>query len=226
VNAAGAKTAGCEAATRYHAPAITVPIESPEPREVADLAKRAARGDLDAFATLYSRLAPRLHVWARHKLTRHLQRECEPEDLMQETWRRAHGALAHYDSALGHFDHWFFGVAKNVLLSFLRQAGRDATLQISEGRTSHEQQLAEAQDPITSLTKCVARDDDMRKLADLIATLPPDEQELIVLCGLERASAADAAKRLGSNAETVTKRWQRLRERLRHNAKFARLFES
>ena len=205
-----------------------MPVESntaPEPDDIAALVQHAARGDSNAFTALYSLLAPRLHVWARHKLTRHLRRECEPEDLMQETWRRAHLALSGYDSKLGRFESWFFGVAKNVLLDMLRRAGRAAAIQLNEGHTSRVQRLAEAEDPITSLTKCIARNDDHRKLAKLIGGLPPEEQELVVLCGLERATCVEAAARLGASAEAVTKRWQRLRERLRGNPLFVRLID-
>ena len=44
--------------------------------------------------------------------------------------------------------------------------------------------------------------------------LGSEERDLIVLCGLEGLPLQDVAARLGLGLEAVTKRWQRLRERL------------
>jgi hypothetical protein len=48
---------------------------------------------------------------------------------------------------------------------------------------------------------------------------------LVIHCGLEGVPCTLAATRLGLGAEAATKRWQRLRSRLRTSA-FAELIES
>ena len=50
-----------------------------------------------------------------------------------------------------------------------------------------------------------------------MADLAMDERNLVLYCGLEGYSCAQAAARLGISPEAATKRWQKLRERMRES---------
>ena len=68
---------------------------------------------------------------------------------------------------------------------------------------------------ITRLSQRVAREEGVVRLLDHLGTLDPDDQELVSCCGLEGATCAEAARRLGIGEAAAIKRWQRLRARLR-----------
>lgn len=178
-----------------------------------------------AFQALYDDLAPALHAWAEHRMRPMLHRACEAEDLVQEVWHRAVKALPGFDPGRFTFRAWVFGVAKHTLLHVLRQAGRQAHIVGADGHTTHMQGLAEVPEAITSLTKRVARDEGVALFRQLLAELPSEEQELALYCGLEGAACTTVATRLGLGVEATTKRWQRLRARLRAKPNIARLMD-
>ena len=66
-----------------------------------------------------------------------------------------------------------------------------------------------------SITTRAARDEQLRLFLDRVERLDDDDRELVVLRGLEELPLADVATLMGIGEEAATKRWQRLRARLR-----------
>jgi RNA polymerase sigma factor (sigma-70 family) len=58
------------------------------------------------------------------------------------------------------------------------------------------------------------RDENLAAFDRVLQGMPNAERDLILLCGLEGLPLQEVAARLGLGVEAVTKRWQRLRERL------------
>ncbi len=84
---------------------------------MADLAGRAGRGDEAAFAELVRAATDRLFRFL-YRLTDHAQ---DAEDLVQETWLKAHRALARYDVGRP-FLPWLFTIARRSVLNHRRAA--------------------------------------------------------------------------------------------------------
>ncbi len=133
---------------------------------------------------------------------------------MAEVWVRAWKAFSEFD-AQSSFRAWIFRIGKNVLLEcFRRTRGRSA----AGGPTTRVLQLANLPDSATQLSRRVARHEGVANLLEWVSALDAEQRELVLHCGFEGLSYAEAAERLGLQRDTVAKRWQALRERL---ARFA-----
>jgi RNA polymerase sigma factor (sigma-70 family) len=172
----------------------------------------AARRTLDQ---LYPPLAPAVQAWAHLRLGPRLRQELSPEDLAQEIWLRALEALPGWSPERCSFRAWLFAVGKRVLLELQRRVLRHAPEQAAAGSTTRLRALDEVPLEVTSLTRRVARDEQLRQFVARLDQLDEVERMTIVHCGFEELSLGDAAQRLGESYDATAKRWQRLRERLR-----------
>ncbi len=179
------------------------------------LANRARDdGDRAAFGALYERLAPAIHAWAALRIRPATRRTLAPEDVVQETWWRAFSAFQTFDPSTTSFRGWVFGIASHVLLdAFRRGAVRNrahGTAAVPKGPS-----VSQTPDDATPISTRVAQDEALRAMIEQFRNLDEEDRNLLILCGLEGATAAQAAAELGVSADAVAKRWQRLRARLR-----------
>jgi RNA polymerase sigma factor (sigma-70 family) len=82
----------------------------------AELARRARR-DPDAFLRLYVRHAPGVHRWLRARV----RDEDDALDLTAETFARALTGIRRYRADAGAFAAWLQGIARNLVLVYLRE---------------------------------------------------------------------------------------------------------
>ena len=192
----------------------------PEPDpNTASLAKAVASGQFERFQPLYDRVAPSLFAWARLRILPELRQRVDANDLSQEVWMRALAAFERFDPVQGSFRAWLFGVAKRVLLEGVRRARRDGH---AAGSVFDLQGVPES---VTAISTRLARDESLERLLAHVQQLERTDREILVHLGLEGLRAAEAAQRLGLEREMVTKRWQRLRAKLREQGIGGELFE-
>ena len=98
------------------------PMASPAALEEA--LEGVARGDREAFRTLYEQMAPAVLGFALSLLR---SRE-DAEDAMQETFVKIHGAARLYTPA-GKPAAWIMTIARNVCMSHFREQARRASLE-------------------------------------------------------------------------------------------------
>jgi RNA polymerase sigma factor (sigma-70 family) len=158
-------------------------------------------------------VTPRLLLWARLRLWQRNLR-LEPEDLVQEVWCRVLDKAPEFSGDRAAFEAWALEIGKYILLEQARRSRRVGRVQLAEGRSSRMFALGAVADTITTLTRKVARDDEWQRFLAEVEKLDPDDQKLLLLCGVERLRHADVAIQLGLSKEAVTKRWQRLRDRI------------
>lgn len=193
-----------------------------DPTDTRRLVAQVRGGDVQGFRELYERLAPSLYAWARVRSKPAQGIAIEPEDLLQEVWLRAFESLGDYDSARASFRSWIFGIAKNVAYEAWR---RGATALTANGASMGSGSALEAWPAVsTSIRTRMARVESVDRLMQELEGFDPVDRMLLVHCGMEDVSSTVVATRLGMAKETVSKRWQRLRERVRTSA-FAELLE-
>jgi RNA polymerase sigma factor (sigma-70 family) len=172
----------------------------------------AQGGDAEGFADLYGHIAPALHTWAELRIRPEQRALIEPGDLVQEVWFRAWRQLAAFDPRATPFRFWIFRIAKNVLLEASR------TSQRADRAGGHPSERARAldaiADSITGVSLRLARNESLALFRATVAALEPDDQKLVLHCGLEGLPYKEVAPRLGLSVDAVAKRWQRLRARL------------
>ena len=175
------------------------------------LVRAAKAGELERFGELYERLAPALMTWARLRIRPAWRAHIDEADVVQEVWCRAWRAFPGFDADRVPFRYWTFRIAKNVLLEAsrkLRSSGAAA------GSTTRLLLLAQVPDEATGLTQRIRRDESLDLFASWSAELSEEDRKLLLHVGLEGLPHSEAAERLGLSTEALSKRWQRLKQRI------------
>jgi RNA polymerase sigma-70 factor (ECF subfamily) len=174
-----------------------------------ELVDDARRGDAQAFGVLVRRYQKRIY-----RLAVHLLRDAaEAEDVTQDTFVRAYGALDRFDGRSEPFT-WMYRIAVNLSLNAIRsrKSSRRATTPddprieglLVEHRSSLANPAAASADRQLAMALCDAMD----ALSDTLRTT-------LVLVGVDGLSHAEAAQVLGCPEGTVAWRVHEARKKLR-----------
>lgn len=172
------------------------------------------------------RLAPALFAWAEARLGAELCAALDPQDLVQEVWCRAWRKREDFAARGVPFRYWVFRIAKNVLLEALRRLSDPGANAGTPGSTTRLFLLDNLPDHATTVSRRLARDELREQFASWLSTLDEADRALVLHVGLEGMTHAEAATRLGLNTEALSKRWQRLTQRLPTQQIPKRLFGS
>jgi RNA polymerase sigma-70 factor (ECF subfamily) len=156
-----------------------------------DEALKAARnGDEDAFRTLYRQIHPRLLRYARTLVGD------EAEDVASEAWLHIAKDIASFDGDIDGFRGWTATIARHRALDHLRYRKR---------RPAENTLGSEFLDlPAADDTENTALDSlSTRTALALIARLPPDQAEIIVLRIVVGLDAKTVAKVIGKRPGAV-----------------------
>jgi RNA polymerase sigma-70 factor (ECF subfamily) len=190
---------------------------------LSPLLEAAAAGDPAALDRLLLRYRPWLALLARLQLGRKLQAKFDPSDLVQQTLLEACQGLPRFRGRGElEFRAWLRQILAHVLAHAARRyqgagrrdVGREVSLheQLAESSRRLERVLA---DPATSPSQRAARYEQEVRLAEVLARLPDDYREVIILRNLEGLSHEEAARRLGRSPGAVRMLWVRALGRLR-----------
>lgn len=166
-----------------------------------ELIARIAAGDHDALALLHARHGPAVWSVARAFAAR----EAEVDDVVQETFLAVLES-AHTYRPGGSVRPWLFAIARNAGRRTHRRAAREQPepplleLGVAAGWGAPEQALAQTGDAET--------------LARAIASLAPDDREVLILRDVEGWSGEHAAEALGLGLAALKSRLHRARLRL------------
>jgi RNA polymerase sigma factor (sigma-70 family) len=181
-----------------------VPTDSDLPRRRVD----------PRFEQLFAESAPALYAWAELRIRPNLRARLDPQDLVQEVWLRGMLGFARFDERGVSFRAWAFRIGKNVLMEALR-ATRNDIVDTPGGVTSRMLALERVPQDVTSFTQRVAREESERAFLSEAGSLAEVDRMLLVHCGLEGETCAQAATKLGLSEDAAIKRCQRLKARLR-----------
>lgn len=161
---------------------------------MADLLQRVAEArDSEAFEELFESFAPRIKAY----MIRQGADATTAEELAQETlltvWRKA----GLYSDTKGSATTWIFTIARNLRIDRLR---REVPWQaLPEGR---DEEPSGDQLP----DEAVSEKERRQRVQEVVATLPEDQQEVIVLSYIEGLSHSEIAERLNLPLGTVKSR--------------------
>lgn len=162
------------------------------------LVEKARAGDKQAFTDLVERYWTRLYRWLYH-LT-HNQHGAE--DLAQETFLKAYGALASFRPG-SNFRAWLYRIAYNNFVNHWREESRS--------RQPFPEQLAA---PEQGPTEQVMSQETLRLLARAVGRLPPEFRAPFLLRVEEELSFRQIAAVLKITEETARWRVFKARQKL------------
>ena len=150
----------------------------------ADAIVRAQGGDLEAFRQLFERHGRRVYRLSYRMTGSHE----DAEDVVQETFLKAHRHLSDFDFRAG-FATWIFRIAANASLDLLRSRKRRAETGLPE-----EMSLAASGPGVERL----ARSAEVRRvLADSLEQLTPQERAAFILRHVEGVALEEIGAALG-----------------------------
>jgi RNA polymerase sigma-70 factor (ECF subfamily) len=168
----------------------------------AELVRRVAAGDADAFATLFERRQGEVYRFALNMTAS----RSIADDVTQETFLAVMRDASRYDSARAAVGAWLCGIARNHVRRRLDRDRRLRALAEDEGdETPAASQLAAVDDPLADLTRA----ERVEAVRGAVLLLPVRYREVVVLCDLEELSYVDAAAALGCALGTVRSRLHR-----------------
>jgi RNA polymerase sigma-70 factor (ECF subfamily) len=180
--------------------------EKPAEPSDADLVRRAAAGDRDAFATIYER-----HRLVVYRFARLMSgSDTTAEDVTQEVFVTLIRTLPSYEPHRARLATYLYGVARNATRNHLRRDRRFVALDAAAGTP-----CARADDPHDA----AASAQELGRLRRAILSLPSRYREAIVLSDVHGLAYTETAHILDVPVGTVRSRLNRGRhmiaERLR-----------
>jgi RNA polymerase sigma-70 factor (ECF subfamily) len=164
---------------------VTYPAPKP------DVIKRAARGDVDAFAEIYQCCAPGVRryvgtiVWDRW----------DAEDVTQEVFVKLFTGLRQYDAERAAFSAWMLRVARNAAIDHLRRHRGHPTLLEFDERT-----------PVDEAGRACGE-----SLRAALEELPPSQREILVLRALGGFTPPEVASRVKRSRGCINTLFHRAR---------------
>jgi RNA polymerase sigma-70 factor (ECF subfamily) len=177
--------------------AVVDPIE-------ADLLAKARGGNLFAFEEIVKRYQRRVYAIAYRVVRRH----DVADDVAQETFIRAHKALASFDVSRP-FGPWICRIAANLAVNHTRSP-RAREEGLPEG---HAETRSAAPGPLDGVLEREAS----AVLSEAMERLPQEQRAVFVLRVVEEMSYREIADALEISMGTVMSRLSRAREKLRES---------
>jgi RNA polymerase sigma factor (sigma-70 family) len=163
-----------------------------------DLVARVARGDPEAFRSLFERYAPAANALALRVVRRaHLA-----EEIVQEAftalWRNPHA----YDGARGSVRAWLMGTVHHRAVDLVRR--EEAHRRRTEAAIPDA--VDELADPAEEVVAALDRPSERRAVREALRALPPEQRDVIRLMYFEGRSQSQIAEATGLPLGTVKSR--------------------
>ncbi len=153
------------------------------------LVRQAIEGNEEAFARLYGEHFNKIYRYVYFKVGN----RTEAEDLTQEVFLKALGAIRSYKWRQLPFSSWLFRIAHNEVIDYFRKRERVKLTELNDRTINVED------DPMSIAERSLEK----KQLMAAIQKLSPARREVICLRFIAELSIAEVAKTLGKSEGTV-----------------------
>ena len=169
---------------------------SPEETDVSAFVDKSAQGDKDAFGKLYDMYMERIYKYVYY----HTGDTMVSEDLTQDIFIKAWGAINRFEWKGQPFSSWLFRIAHNCTVDYYRSAQRDSTLKEQLSTSSME---SEPSSTIANPVQEVEQKITHQELLGAIADLSIAQREVIILKFLEGMENNEIAQITGKKEGAI-----------------------
>ncbi|MGE3316597.1 MAG: sigma-70 family RNA polymerase sigma factor [Planctomycetaceae bacterium] len=193
-----------------------------EESPVVDLLRRARGGDDVARDELFEKCRSYVAIVARTRLESWLRAKADASDLVQQTLLEAHRGLDRFRGATeAEWLAWLRQILNHNAADLIRRnratgerRGRREIPLDSPGGDSSRRYIREPSDPGESPSQLVLRREREIEVADAVAQLPQDYQDVIQLRNLQRLPFDEVAARMGRSRPATQMLWMRALRKL------------
>jgi RNA polymerase sigma-70 factor, ECF subfamily len=193
------------------------------------LLRQAREGEEAALGQLLELYRGYLGLLARVQIGSRLQVKADPEDLVQETFLKAHRDFAKFRGGTEkEWVAWLRQILAFNLAQLVRRyhGSRRRDIRLERAMEEALDQSSSALDrgliaPQSSPSKQAMRREQSVLLVDALNLLPPDYREVIILSHLEGLSFPEVARRMERTLDSVKNLWARALAKLRRILKEA-----
>lgn len=183
---------------------------------VSDLLQRARAGDAAARDALFVRCRNYVTVVARSQVESWMRPKIDSSDIVQQTLLEAHRGLARFaGQSEGEWLAWLRQILTHNTQDFIRQCrtekrggARELSLD-GGGSQSNGYYIRDPSDGGATPSQVLVEHEQEIALADAIAQLAPDYQEVITLRNLQRLPFSEIADLMGRSRPAVQMLWTR-----------------
>ena len=182
--------------------------------------RRVLEGDARSWTALIDRINPLLEFQARYRLRGVLSRECDPSDLLNDVWLRAYPRLGDLRPRDGRVTPVLLRFLSRTLLNRVNEllrASMRSRLSRRHAAASDDAVPLEGHPDERQSTACghIARSEIRTRMLAALEELDPNDQEVLVLRGIEQIPGHEVATLLGVSPGALAMRYGRAKERLR-----------
>jgi len=171
-----------------------------------DALARAAQGDTEALGVLYDRYVSRIYNYIYYRTGN----QHDAEDLTSRVFTRAIKHIPHYEDRGVPFSAWLYRIAHNLVANWHRDNSRRQIVELDE--TYH---IPGQQDQPES---AVVRSEEEDLLLEMVARLPEDRQQLLILKFVDHLSNAEIGEIMGRTEGAIKSLYHRTLMSLREEA--------
>jgi RNA polymerase sigma-70 factor (ECF subfamily) len=158
---------------------------------------QAIQGDHEAFGVLYEQYVERIFSYVYYRTGN----QHDAEDLTAKVFFRAMRRIPDYEERGLPVSAWLYRIAHNLVANWHRDRGRRPEISLDEGYAA----IPHSEHPEVTLLHM----EEKNNLLNIIQTLPPERQQLIILKFVEHLSNAEIGQIMGRTEGAVKSLYHR-----------------
>lgn len=172
--------------------------------------------DSDRLLELLGEKREKFLTFVRWRSPAKLAARRDPEDILQAAFVSARRRWADFGKSGMELEAWFYRIVLNALLDdhdFQTRQRRDCAAELGWPDRSSKQFALGLKHGGTTPTEAYRRQETKERIERVLAALPPDQQQMMVLVHYGELSKENAAELLGIDGGTARQRYARIRFR-------------
>ena len=154
------------------------------------LVQRAQKQDHQAFAQLYEAYFDKIYKYVSFRV----RNEMEAEDMTQQVFMKVLNSISSYKNQGVPFSSWVYRIAHNVVVDFMRQQNKKATVDIDD---------LQLVSPAEDLQHKIEREMDLEELKKASRRLTASQQEVLTLRFTGELSINECAQIMGKSEGAI-----------------------